>query len=675
MESYTTYKRLIAKTVIISLLTSLAVAFLYGLYIKKQAIDDLARVDARKTSRLAFEALYSAMEKGWSKEELDAIIVRLNDVEPQMRINAYRSPIVAELFGDRTNDKQIREHDPMVADAMRGEEILTGDEEIRYLYPIVVKQKCIACHTNAKIGDINGVIDVRFPVANLKISLTMMINSFIIFFILFTVVIFAFLYYKLNTLLVQPIKQFILMIQDIISNNDMAKRVSLKTKILEVKNIENYFNKMLDSIQDYYEKLQELSDRDYLTGLYNRRKFEEFLSYEVKRSVRNSHKFTVLMIDLDNFKYINDTYGHASGDLVLKEVTNIFSANLRNADVLARIGGDEFAVILPETPYENGYVVVEKLRSSLEATPISLMFDQVSLTASFGIAEYPEQGENIESLLTGSDLAMYKAKRAGKNTIARADQSDQEMASEIQKKGEFLRRAIDEDRVEPFVQPIYNVQSGDIFGYEVLARIRDGQRYMAAGQFIEVAESLGFAPKIDQIILTKGLSAREEMGLWDKRFFFNLSTKSLFGGNYVDVIEEHYKRNPHPEKNTGVTIEILEREAIHNVNGLMDIIEELKQRGISFALDDFGSGFSSFVYLKYFAVDFVKIDGEFVKNIVVNEKDRIFVKHIHQIAKEFGKETIAEYVEDEETLEILKEIGVDYAQGFHFGRPHQLAKV
>lgn len=673
MKSYTTYKQLIAKTVILSLVTSLAVAFLYGVYIKKQAIDDLARVDARKTSRLAFEALYSAMEKGWSKEELDAIIVRLNKVEPQMRISAYRSPIVAELFGDRTIDKQVREHDPMVAQAMRGNEILTGEDDIRYLYPIVVNQECIKCHTNAKVGDINGVIDVRFPVANLKISLTTMINSFIIFFILFTVIIFAVLYYKLNSLLVQPIKQFILMIQDIISNNDMAKRISLKTKILEVKNIENYFNKMLDSIQDYYEKLQELSDRDYLTGLYNRRKFEEFLSYEVKRSLRHRHKFTVLMIDLDNFKYINDTYGHASGDLVLKEVTEIFGSKLRNADILARIGGDEFAVILPETPYENGYAVVEKLRASLESTPISLMFDQVSLTASFGIAEYPEQGENIESLLTGSDLAMYKAKRAGKNTIARADQSDQEMASEIQKKGEFLRRAIDEDRIEPFVQPIYNVRSGEIFGYEVLARIRDGKRYMAAGQFIDVAESLGFASKIDQIILTKGLRAREEKGLWDKRFFFNLSTKSLFGDTYVSVIEDHYKRSPHPDKNTGVTIEILEREAIHNVNGLMDIIEQMKQRGISFALDDFGSGFSSFVYLKYFDTDFVKIDGEFVKNIVVNEKDRIFVKHIHQIAKEFGKETIAEYVEDEETLAILKEIGVDYAQGFHLGRPHQLS--
>ena len=673
MKSYTTYKKLIAKTVIISLLASLAVAFVYGVFIKKRAIDDLARVDARKTSRLAFEALYSAMEKGWSKEELDAIIIRLNNVEPNMRINAYRSPIVAKLFGDRDHDRAVREHDPMVIRAMKGEEILTGDDEIRYLYPIVVNQECIACHTNAKVGDINGVIDVSFPVENLKISLTTMINSFIIFFVVFTIMIFAILYFRLNSLLVQPINQFIGMIQEIISKNDMAKRVSLKTKILEVKNIENYFNKMLDSIQDYYEKLQELSDRDYLTGLYNRRKFEEFLTYEIKRSLRHHHKFTILMIDLDNFKYINDTYGHASGDLVLKEVTNIFASNLRNADILARLGGDEFAVLLPETPYENGYAVVEKLRSRLEATPISLMFDQITLTASFGIAEYPEQGENIESLLTGSDLAMYKAKRAGKNTIARADQSDQEMAAEIQKKGEFLRRAIDEDRVEPFIQAIYNVKTGELYGYEVLARIRDGKRFMAAGQFIEVAESLGFASKIDQIILTKGLRIREEKGWWDQQFFFNLSTNSLFGGEYVELIQDHYSRNPMPSSHSGVTIEILEREAIHNVNGLMEIIESMKNIGISFALDDFGSGFSSFVYLKYFDTDYVKIDGEFVKNIVVNEKDRIFVKHIHQIAREFGKKTIAEYVEDEETLEVLREIGVDYAQGYHYGRPELLA--
>lgn len=673
MKSHTTYKKLIAKTVILSLAASLAVAFVYGLFIKQRAIDDLARVDARKTSRMAFEALYSAMEKGWSKEELDAIIVRLNKVEPNMKINAYRSPIVASLFGDRDDDKKIREHDPMVMSAMKGEEILTGDDEIRYLYPIVVNQECIACHTNAKVGDINGVIDVRFPVENLKISLTTMINSFIAFFVMFTIVIFAILYFRLNALLVQPINQFIGMIQEIISKNDMAKRVSLKTKILEVKNIENYFNKMLDSIQDYYEKLQELSDRDYLTGLYNRRKFEEFLTYEIKRSLRHHHQFTVLMIDLDNFKYINDTYGHASGDLVLKEVTDIFSSNLRNADVLARLGGDEFAVILPETPYDNGYTVVEKLRSRLEATPISLMFDQITLTASFGIAVYPAQGENIESLLTGSDLAMYKAKRAGKNTIARADQSDQEMAAEIQKKGEFLRRAIDEDRVEPFVQPIYHIKSGEIYGYEVLARIRDDKRYMAAGQFIEVAESLGLASKIDHMILTKGLKIREEKRWWDKRFFFNLSTNSLFSGEFVDVVQAHYNVNELSANSKGVTIEILEREAIHNVGGLMEIIESMKKVGISFALDDFGSGFSSFVYLKYFDTDFVKIDGEFVKNIVVNEKDRIFVKHIHQIAKEFGKQTIAEYVEDEETLAVLREIGVDYAQGFHYGRPERFA--
>ncbi|MBD3798927.1 MAG: diguanylate cyclase [Epsilonproteobacteria bacterium] len=672
MKSYTTYKKLIAKTVILSLIGSLVVAFTYGVFIKQQAINDLARVDAHKTSLMAFEVLYSAMAKGWSKEELDAIILRLNNIEPNMRINAYRSPIVAELFGEREQDLKVRNHDTMVMRAMKGEEILAGGDEIRYLYPITVKQECLSCHTNAKVGDINGVIDVRFPVANLKISLTTMINSFLIFFGVFTIMIFAILYVQLNSLLVQPLKQFIAMIREIISKNDMAKRVSLKSKILEVKNIENYFNRMLDSIQDYYEKLQELSNRDYLTGLYNRRKFEEFLTYEIKRSLRHRHKFTILMIDLDNFKYINDTYGHASGDLILKGVANIFGSSLRNGDILARLGGDEFAVLLPETPYEDAFAVVEKLRSSLEATSIPLMFDQVTLTASFGIAEYPEQGENIESLLSGSDLAMYKAKRAGKNTIARADQSDQEMAAEIQKKGEFLRKAIDEDKIEPFVQAIYDVQTGELFGYEVLARIRDGKRYMAAGQFIEVAESLGFASKIDQIILTKGLHIREERGWWDKRFFFNLSTNGLFNGDYVNMIQDHYSRNPNPSLNSGVTIEILEREAICNVNSLIETIEAMRKIGISFALDDFGSGFSSFVYLKYFDTDFVKIDGEFVKNITVNDKDRIFVKHIHQIAHEFGKKTIAEYVEDADTLDILKEIGVDYAQGYHYGRPEPM---
>ncbi len=674
-QKYVTYKWVIAKTVFWSLILGLTTALIYGWYLKQQSIEDLARIDARKTSRMAFEALYSAMEKGWSKDELDAIIQRLNNVEPQMTINAYRNENVAKLFGDRPKDAQARHNDPLIQRAMGGIDTLVTDEKVRYIYPIAVKPECLGCHTNAKVGDINGVIDVTFPINNLRVSLSTIFNAFVIFFISFVILIFGILYYRLNTLIVTPLQEFIDMIKHIINDNDIDRRVSLKTDIFEVKNIEGFFNKMLDSLQDYYEKLQEISEKDYLTGLFNRRKFESLLEFEISRATRHNRHFSVVMIDLDNFKYINDTYGHAIGDFVLKEVAHVLSQHTRQADILARIGGDEFALILPETPLEKGHLVVSKLQHYLSHTPLSVIHENVTVTASFGLAEFPTHGQTLMGMMTGSDVAMYRAKKAGKNAIATSDINDLEMSSEIQRKGEFIRHALDDNRIEPFIQPIYELSTGKVFGYEVLARVRNDHAFIAAGQFIEVAEKLGLATDIDRTIMTKGLDLREKLDMGSKRLFFNVSLSSLSNETFLEQMLLLAQGEVTKEGQCCVVFELLEREAIPNVAQVMTTLNRLKSHHIAFALDDFGSGFSSFVYLKYFDTEFVKIDGEFIKNIAVNEKDRLFVKHINDICHEFGKKTIAEYVEDEETLMLLKEMGVDYAQGYHLGRPTRMELI
>jgi diguanylate cyclase (GGDEF)-like protein len=474
-----------------------------------------------------------------------------------------------------------------------------------------------------------------------------------------------------NKLVVRPIEHFISNMKDIINNNDISKRVLLNTKITEVKSIEEFFNRMLDSLQEYYDKLRELSDRDYLTKLYNRRKFEEFLNYEVHRSDRHKYNFCVVMIDLDNFKFINDTYGHAIGDLALKEVAQILSSLIRKSDVAARIGGDEFAIILPETNGEQAFVAITKVKDALGASIIELIEDRVHITASFGITEYPSQASSSEELMTCSDLAMYKAKRAGKNTVATVDTSDKNLSVEIFRKGEFIKNAIDEDRIIPFFQPIYDISTGKIFAYEVLARIEENGAFLSAGQFIEVAEELNLSQAIDQAVIKKGLKQRHEKAIDDCYFFFNISSKiftdKVFINDIMSIVDKTVSGG-----NGRIVFEILEREAIPNIKEFIDMIKQLKEKNVLFALDDFGAGFSSFTYLKYFDVDFVKIDGEFIKNIVVNKQDEIFVRHINGICHEFGKLTIAEYIEDENILQAVKKIGINYAQGFYLGKPGHL---
>lgn len=666
------YKELIIRMVVISLALSIASGIAASFYLKNRAVSEMAKNDAKKTSELVFQGLYSAMAKGWNKDDLQGIIERLNKIEPNMAVNIYRSEKVAAQYGDIKRDKIAREMDPEVARAMKGEELLItrDDETIRYLYPIYVKDECVGCHASSKVGDINGVIDISYPIEKVKVSLTLMLNSFLVFFGLFIIAIFITLYFNLSRFLVRPIESFIDSIREIIYKNDLTTRVEITTKIKEVKNIETFFNKLLDSLQDYYEKLRELSDKDFLTKLYNRKKFEEFLEYEIGRAARHDYKFCVVMIDLDNFKFINDTYGHPTGDLVLKEVSMIFDDSLRNSDIVARIGGDEFAVILVETDEEEGALIVNRVKETLSETDIAIPTGKVRVTASFGLIEFPRQAMQLNELMTGADIAMYKAKKAGKNALALAEKDDAFLSQEIFKTGEFIKNAIEDDRLLPFYQPIVDVATGELYAYEVLARIKepDGEGFIGAGQFIEIAEDLNLTRKIDKIILRKAIEDRRQSPRPNVCLFLNLSGKAFHDNEFIEdtmrILDEGQQ-----SKDSNIVFEITEREAVPNITEFIPLIDKMRKYGIRFALDDFGSGFSSFIYLKYLDVDIVKIDGAFVKNIAASYKDEIFVRHIHEISKEFGKITVAEYVEDEETLDILKNIGVTLAQGYHLGRP------
>ncbi len=316
----------------------------------------------------------------------------------------------------------------------------------------------------------------------------------------------------------------------------------------------------------------------------------------------------------------------------------IFDDSLRNSDIVARIGGDEFAVILVETDEKEGALIVNRVKERLSETDIAIPIGKVRVTASFGLIEFPRQAMQFNELMTGADIAMYKAKKAGKSALALAEKDDAFLSQEIFKTGEFIKNAIEDDRLLPFYQPIVDVATGELYAYEVLARIKepDGEGFIGAGQFIEIAEDLNLTRKIDKIILKKAIEDRRQSPSPNVCLLLNLSGKAFHDNEFIEdtmrILDEGQQI-----KDSNIVFEITKREAVPNITEFIPLIDKMRKYGIRFALDDFGSGFSSFIYLKYLDVDIVKIEGAFVKNIAASYKDEIFVRHIHEISKEFGK--------------------------------------
>jgi diguanylate cyclase (GGDEF)-like protein len=640
--------------------------------IRTRAIHELARDDAQQTSKMVFQTLYSAMRKGWSKDEINESIQRLNKTFPDLKISVYRGDVVTRQFGAMSGENGTVNGDADLARALQqGQETMTfpNEESIRYLYPVIATQECLSCHTQSHVGAVHGVIDISYPIRDLKVSFSIVINAILGYALLVIGLVFVLLYLKLRYLVALPIANLVGVMHSVTLDMDMSRRVTGSSWLLEIKHLAEYFNHLLQTIQEYNSRLEELSVRDPLTGLYNRRKFHEFLQAEIIRAERHQQGFSVIMIDLDNFKYINDTFGHPIGDMVLKELTAMLGEGLRRGDVLARLGGDEFALILPETPAPKGLQVANKLHQTLVGREFELPVGKITTTASFSMVSYPEDGRTEEELYSAMDVVLYKAKMLGKNQVMTADtEADRNMMA-IFKQGDFLRNALREDRIEAFLQPIVELKTRTVVAYEVLVRIRDGEKIIPAGDFIEVAEELGMAQELDREVFRKGLAHYAKIAAKQPqvKMFFNLFPRSFSDINWIRGIPEQVR-------NAGVpcdklVLEITEREALPHLTEVRAVIEELRASKITVALDDFGSGFSSFIYLKYLSIDYVKIEGSFVRQIVADGRDRVMVAHINGMAHEFGLKTVAEFVEDEMTAKMLAEMGVDYAQGYYFGRP------
>jgi diguanylate cyclase (GGDEF)-like protein len=423
--------------------------------------------------------------------------------------------------------------------------------------------------------------------------------------------------------------------------------------------------------------LQELeyhSSHDPLTGLHNRRHFNEVLQAEQARAQRHQRDFSVLMIDLDDFKDINDTYGHPCGDMVLQRVAEIIRQPLRVGDTSARIGGDEFSVILSETSGDGARKVAEKLRTQIR----DLIFtcDQGAvfrITVSIGLITYPGDAQSINDLIAGADHSLYRAKQLGKDSvISLASVKDVLQSSRLSRgNAETLRSALIEQRVLAHYQPIVDCRSGELYAYEALARIcqHDGE-LVVAGAFIEAAEKYGLSRDIDRAVMRQGFTdLMHHCGSSAPQFrlFINLSPQEIHGRGTLQYAEQLCVELGVPANS--VVFEITERDAISDMAQMRVFVKELRAKGFLFALDDFGSGYNSFHYLRELAFDYVKIDGAFVRNVLESRVERALVSNLGRLCQDLGILTIAEFVESTHVLDALRDMGIDYAQGYHLGRP------
>jgi diguanylate cyclase (GGDEF)-like protein/PAS domain S-box-containing protein len=424
-------------------------------------------------------------------------------------------------------------------------------------------------------------------------------------------------------------------------------------------------------------QLQHMADHDPLTGLLNRRSFERELSSHMARAERYGPAGAMLMLDLDNFKYFNDTRGHTEGDKLIVRIAQSLRSRLRASDVLARLGGDEFAVLLPAEDEAETQLVADTLLQVVRdesMAPLSGELRRVS--ASIGIARFDDQPRlTAEEMMVNADLAMYDAKEAGRDRCARY-RTEQHSRPKIESRMKWVAQinaAIASDGFELLAQPIVPLTSNGPTQYELLLRMRNAHGDLVPpGAFLYVAERLGLILAIDRWVANRAIDMLAEQGAagHDLRFEVNLSGLTIGDDELLQLVERRLSETGVPPDR--LIFEVTETAAVANIGRAAGFAEHLSALGCSFALDDFGAGFGSFYYLKHLPFDYLKIDGEFVRHCAANPTDRTLIAAVVQIAKGMGKRTIAEFVCDEETTEVVRRLGVDYGQGFYLGRPAPL---
>lgn len=422
--------------------------------------------------------------------------------------------------------------------------------------------------------------------------------------------------------------------------------------------------------------LQRIALTDPLTGLPNRRAAEERLQTERARTPRDGHGFALALVDLDHFKMVNDRYGHAVGDEVLKAVARRFESGMREGDWVARWGGEEFLFVLHGCPVEEAAGIMERLAGQARATPIQTGVGTISVSFSAGVAAFGVNDSETLPMLEKIDHALYRAKADGRDQVRMAAQSSMPWNSAL------LRQALAENRVRQASQVIVDLQSGLAIADEALARIETATGEMVeAKDFVDMAEGLGLMAEIDRRVvrdvMQRCVTRMDQGGSIDFAHFVNVSPQFLARRDLVEEMLSNamgYCQTCSamlgPVK--PIVLELTERQRIISLEKLRADLQPFIDFGFRLALDDFGSGYSSYLYLAHLPVSFLKIEGWLVSHMRQDRKVAGIVESLANFARKEGVLTVAEHVEDAETARILADMGVDYGQGWHFGRP-QLA--
>lgn len=420
------------------------------------------------------------------------------------------------------------------------------------------------------------------------------------------------------------------------------------------------------------ERLGWLASHDTLTGLFNRRRFSEELQKSISNAKRYDRSGAVLFFDLDQFKDVNDTSGHKVGDDLLRRVSERLRIEARETDLIFRLGGDEFAMLVQEVDASEAAVVAARLCDALNGVEVVGNNRVHRVSTSIGVALFPHHGEYVDDLVANADIAMYQAKASGRNGwhIYSPEDQDRERTQERVYWNEKVKEALSTDSLGVVFQPIQDIERQELSHFEALLRVADDDgKPLPTFKFIQSAEASGLIQEVDLRIVDKVLRYKqnlERQGV-DAVFAINLSGISFRNPHlHAEVARKlkFYEVNPDE-----IIFEITETAAVEDSVSTAEKMRAIKRLGCKFALDDFGVGFSSLYHIKQLPIDLVKIDGSFIRHLASEAEDRALVRAVVEVAKVFELQTVAEFVEDQEILEILQELGVDYAQGYHISRP------
>jgi diguanylate cyclase (GGDEF)-like protein/PAS domain S-box-containing protein len=434
-----------------------------------------------------------------------------------------------------------------------------------------------------------------------------------------------------------------------------------------------HYQGMLTNVTErktFESQLQFLADHDPLTGLFNRRRFTDELELEIKLMRRDGHPSSLLMMDVDNLKQVNDTLGHQVGDALVRQTAELLRERLRETDSLGRLGGDEFAVILRGSRVNEAAAVAQDLLERVRGREQVLPGEAVRPTISVGLTSLRRNFTGAEEALGAADRAMYEAKRTGGDRVAMYSRRLPRRTEDRSSWADEIRSALEEDRVVLYRQPIVELATRRVDRYEVLLRMQtpDGD-IVPPDAFLPAAERFDLIQQLDRRTAEEAIRriAASASGTEPLCLEVNVAAKTIDDEQYLEGVAQALEETgADPSR---LIFEASEQIAVADLNRARRFSERVHELGCGFALDNFGSGFGSFFYLKHLPVDHLKIDGDLIGGMAANRVDREVVASIVGVAKTMQRKTVAERVNDDRTMELLAELGVDYAQGFHLGTP------